>query len=184
MKHSQLLCSQANIWICIYKLILILFCITKGIHTAVYVLSYQQLNVHVGNISLVDQFEWDMSDPENSPEEFSTKLCAELGNYLTLLSILHLRLIVSCAICILYYLCFLQLFCFALFLSFDICQTPCVVRLNSYSLVTNPYYLFICRFGWGVCYCHCLQHSRTAQLAPANLCLQVHQIISHDIHLH
>ncbi|XP_005112801.1 SWI/SNF-related matrix-associated actin-dependent regulator of chromatin subfamily B member 1-A [Aplysia californica] len=38
-----------------------------------------KLNVHVGNISLVDQFEWDMSEPDNSPEEFSNKLCAELG---------------------------------------------------------------------------------------------------------
>lgn len=38
-----------------------------------------KLNVHVGNVSLVDQFEWDMSEPENSPEEFATKLCAELG---------------------------------------------------------------------------------------------------------
>ncbi|KAI0209079.1 SWI/SNF-related matrix-associated actin-dependent regulator of chromatin subfamily B member 1 [Lamellibrachia satsuma] len=38
-----------------------------------------KLNVHVGNISLVDQFEWDMSELDNSPEEFATKLCAELG---------------------------------------------------------------------------------------------------------
>ena len=38
-----------------------------------------QLNVHVGNISLVDQFEWDMSEKGNSPEEFATKLCGELG---------------------------------------------------------------------------------------------------------
>lgn len=38
-----------------------------------------QLNIHVGNISLVDQFEWDMSEVDNSPEEFAIKLCAELG---------------------------------------------------------------------------------------------------------
>ncbi|XP_076044321.1 SWI/SNF related, matrix associated, actin dependent regulator of chromatin, subfamily b, member 1 isoform X2 [Oratosquilla oratoria] len=38
-----------------------------------------KLNVHVGNISLNDQFEWDMSDPENSPEEYAMKLCSELG---------------------------------------------------------------------------------------------------------
>ncbi|CAH1802018.1 unnamed protein product [Owenia fusiformis] len=38
-----------------------------------------KLNIHVGNISLVDQFEWDMGERENSPEEFATKLCAELG---------------------------------------------------------------------------------------------------------
>lgn len=38
-----------------------------------------QLNIHVGNISLVDQFEWDMSEKENSPETFALKLCSELG---------------------------------------------------------------------------------------------------------
>lgn len=38
-----------------------------------------KLNVHVGNISLVDQFEWDMSDVNNSPEKFAAKLCQELG---------------------------------------------------------------------------------------------------------
>ncbi|KAI1715381.1 SNF5 / SMARCB1 / INI1 domain-containing protein [Ditylenchus destructor] len=38
-----------------------------------------KLNIHVGNQSLVDQFEWDMSDPTNSPEEFALKLCTELG---------------------------------------------------------------------------------------------------------
>jgi len=38
-----------------------------------------KLNIHVGNISLVDQFEWDLSDENNNPEEFSRKLCADLG---------------------------------------------------------------------------------------------------------
>ena len=38
-----------------------------------------QLNIHVGNISLNDQFEWDMGDKSNSPEETATKLCSELG---------------------------------------------------------------------------------------------------------
>ena len=38
-----------------------------------------KLNIHVGNQSLVDQFEWDMSEPRNSPEEFAQKLCADLG---------------------------------------------------------------------------------------------------------
>ena len=47
-----------------------------------------QLNVHVGNISLVDQFEWDMSESDNSPEEFATKLCAELGWYQSCLSLM------------------------------------------------------------------------------------------------
>ena len=41
--------------------------------------TFFQLNIHVGNQSLVDQFEWDMSDPNNSPEEFAVKLCSELG---------------------------------------------------------------------------------------------------------
>ncbi|KAL9873408.1 SWI/SNF-related matrix-associated actin-dependent regulator of chromatin subfamily B member 1 [Glossina fuscipes] len=38
-----------------------------------------KLNIHVGNTSLVDQVEWDMSDKNNNPEEFAIKLCAELG---------------------------------------------------------------------------------------------------------
>ncbi|XP_043228206.1 SWI/SNF-related matrix-associated actin-dependent regulator of chromatin subfamily B member 1-A-like isoform X2 [Amphibalanus amphitrite] len=38
-----------------------------------------KLNIHVGNISLVDRFEWDVSDPLNSPEQFAQQLCAELG---------------------------------------------------------------------------------------------------------
>lgn len=38
-----------------------------------------KLNIHVGNVSLVDQFEWDMAEPQNSPEEFAKKLAAELG---------------------------------------------------------------------------------------------------------
>ncbi|CAF3360643.1 unnamed protein product [Rotaria sp. Silwood1] len=38
-----------------------------------------KLNIQVGNVSLVDQFEWDMSDKQNSPEEFARVLAAELG---------------------------------------------------------------------------------------------------------
>ena len=38
-----------------------------------------QLNIQVGNISLVDQFEWDLSNPLNVPEEFARQLCADLG---------------------------------------------------------------------------------------------------------
>ena len=33
----------------------------------------------MGNISLVDQFEWDMSEPQNSPEQFALSLCSDLG---------------------------------------------------------------------------------------------------------
>lgn len=38
-----------------------------------------KLNIHVGNISLVDQFEWDMGEKDNSPEQFALTLCKELG---------------------------------------------------------------------------------------------------------
>lgn len=38
-----------------------------------------KLNIHVGNISLMDQFEWDLSEPLNSPEEFALSLCSDLG---------------------------------------------------------------------------------------------------------
>jgi len=38
-----------------------------------------KLNIHVGNISLIDQFEWDLAEENNSPEDFSRKLCADLG---------------------------------------------------------------------------------------------------------
>ena len=37
------------------------------------------MNIHVGNTSLVDQFEWDISCPSNNPEEFARTLCQELG---------------------------------------------------------------------------------------------------------
>lgn len=38
-----------------------------------------KLNIHVGNISLVDQFEWDLSEKQQTPEQFAMKLCSELG---------------------------------------------------------------------------------------------------------
>jgi len=38
-----------------------------------------KLNIQVGNTSLKDQFEWDMSDTTNSPEKFAETLCTELG---------------------------------------------------------------------------------------------------------
>lgn len=38
-----------------------------------------KLNIHIGNHSLVDQFEWDLSEEQNSPEEFARKLCSDLG---------------------------------------------------------------------------------------------------------
>ncbi|CDW57875.1 SWI:SNF matrix associated [Trichuris trichiura] len=38
-----------------------------------------KLNINIGNLSLVDQFEWDMSEPENNPEAFAVQLCTDLG---------------------------------------------------------------------------------------------------------
>eukprot|EP01135_Chromosphaera_perkinsii_P007907 Nk52_evm1s1051 gene=Nk52_evmTU1s1051 len=38
-----------------------------------------KLNVRVGVESLEDQFEWDLTDPENSPEEFARILCKDLN---------------------------------------------------------------------------------------------------------
>ena len=38
-----------------------------------------RLNVTIGNILLRDQFEWDINNPHNSPEDFAVSLCADLG---------------------------------------------------------------------------------------------------------
>ena len=38
-----------------------------------------KLNIHLGNISLVDQFEWDISDDKNNPEEFSRSTIGKLS---------------------------------------------------------------------------------------------------------
>jgi SWI/SNF-related matrix-associated actin-dependent regulator of chromatin subfamily B protein 1 len=38
-----------------------------------------KLNIHVGNMSLIDQFEWNLGTPENSPEEFARSLCSDLA---------------------------------------------------------------------------------------------------------
>lgn len=38
-----------------------------------------KLNIQVGNMSLVDQFEWDLSNPLNNPEDFAKQLCSDLG---------------------------------------------------------------------------------------------------------
>lgn len=38
-----------------------------------------KLDITVGNRELVDQFEWDISCPRNSPEEFANTLTIELG---------------------------------------------------------------------------------------------------------
>ena len=38
-----------------------------------------KLNLHVGNVSLQDQFEWDMTEPLNDPELFARSLCTDVG---------------------------------------------------------------------------------------------------------
>lgn len=38
-----------------------------------------QLDITLDSIQLVDQFEWDISDPNNSPEAFAEAFAAELG---------------------------------------------------------------------------------------------------------
>jgi SWI/SNF-related matrix-associated actin-dependent regulator of chromatin subfamily B protein 1 len=38
-----------------------------------------QINVRIGNIVLRDQFEWDINNPHNSPEDFAESLCQDLG---------------------------------------------------------------------------------------------------------
>jgi len=38
-----------------------------------------KLNIHVANISLQDQIEWDMSEKQNTPEKFAAQLCRDLG---------------------------------------------------------------------------------------------------------
>jgi len=35
--------------------------------------------VRIGNIVLRDQFEWDINNPHNSPEDFAESLCSDLG---------------------------------------------------------------------------------------------------------
>lgn len=61
----------------IIKVYLFLVLVTKVEWLIVF--SVFQLNIHVGNTSLVDQVEWDMGEKDNSPEQFAMKLCAELG---------------------------------------------------------------------------------------------------------
>ncbi|KFD53400.1 hypothetical protein M514_05664 [Trichuris suis] len=38
-----------------------------------------KLNINVGNLSLVDEFEWDLSELEYTPEIFAQTMCIELG---------------------------------------------------------------------------------------------------------
>mmetsp|Transcript_14044 Transcript_14044/g.23856 ORF Transcript_14044/g.23856 Transcript_14044/m.23856 type:complete len:132 (+) Transcript_14044:606-1001(+) len=38
-----------------------------------------QLKIRIGNIVLRDKFEWDINNPQNSPEDFAESLCTDLG---------------------------------------------------------------------------------------------------------
>lgn len=38
-----------------------------------------KLDIRLDDIVLNDQFEWDINNPENSPDEFAKALCADLG---------------------------------------------------------------------------------------------------------
>jgi SWI/SNF-related matrix-associated actin-dependent regulator of chromatin subfamily B protein 1 len=49
-----------------------------------------KLDIRLGDMVLTDQFEWDINNQHNSPEEFSKNLCADLGlNSEFLLPIAH-----------------------------------------------------------------------------------------------
>ena len=37
------------------------------------------INVRVGRVVLKDRVEWDINNPNNSPEDFAECLCADLG---------------------------------------------------------------------------------------------------------
>lgn len=37
------------------------------------------LNCRIGNVIINDQFEWDVNNPENSPEDFAQVIVADLG---------------------------------------------------------------------------------------------------------
>ena len=38
-----------------------------------------KLDIRIDDIVLNDQFEWDINNPDNSPDEFAIALCADLG---------------------------------------------------------------------------------------------------------
>lgn len=38
-----------------------------------------EIEVRIGNVGIQDKFEWDISDPDNSPEDFADLLCNEMG---------------------------------------------------------------------------------------------------------
>jgi len=43
------------------------------------ILKVLKLDIRIGEIVVTDQFEWDINNPQNKPEEFANNLCADLG---------------------------------------------------------------------------------------------------------
>lgn len=37
------------------------------------------INIRINDMNFRDKFQWDINDPNNSPEEFAWNLCAEMG---------------------------------------------------------------------------------------------------------
>ena len=37
------------------------------------------VNVRIGRVVYKDKFEWDINNPDNSPEDFAECVCADLG---------------------------------------------------------------------------------------------------------
>ncbi|KAL7677067.1 hypothetical protein ACOME3_003314 [Neoechinorhynchus agilis] len=50
----------------------------ENVHPPGYLVTIK-LNIQIGNTSLVDKFEWDITNERNSPEEFARVLAADLG---------------------------------------------------------------------------------------------------------
>jgi len=49
-----------------------------------------KLNLRLGNVIINDQFDWDINNPDNSPEDFAETICADMGiNSEFLLPIAH-----------------------------------------------------------------------------------------------
>jgi SWI/SNF-related matrix-associated actin-dependent regulator of chromatin subfamily B member 1 len=38
-----------------------------------------KLNIRIGNVIINDQFDWDINNPKNSPEDFAETICADMG---------------------------------------------------------------------------------------------------------
>ena len=42
------------------------------------ILKVIKLDLRIGDIVVIDQFEWDINNPKNKPEDFAASLCADL----------------------------------------------------------------------------------------------------------